>query len=349
MKHPITTVAICLLAACSQGSTPPEVQSYSSSATVPTAAASTAALHKPSVTESLERHVVHLGPFDLPARTTPEKMRDKPARATFHVDQAMWITGFEPSVTDGAGNSLPGELVHLAIMANHGETNPLCETENTGNPIAAVTSTMKSINIPNGFGYAVLPDDALEVTLVLHNPTDQNFNDVHFSFTLVGTPMQTSQPVQDVAPLLLDSDPCHHAPLAVEPGGYVHNTHRFTIPAAGSVIGAYGLLQDFGVEVGLQKESEKTPFWQAAAKINEHHQITALPTYDGEPVPLKAGDGIILSVSYQNSSDQWLNDATAAAMIYMARGSQDTSPAASKPYHRKSAEPAVAVQSLLMK
>lgn len=291
-----------------------------------------------------------LGPFDLRAKTSAEAMREKPARISFAVDEAMWITGFAPRLENAAGEALPGTLLHFAMIANRSEENPLCTSEHTGNPLMAATGSLKEVQLPEGYGYAVLPEDSLEATVILHNPTDQDYSEVYFTFTVEGQPVASSQMVKDVLPLLLDTDPCTHAPLAVEPGAYVKKSERFAMPENGSVVAAYGLLQAYGVEISLSKESEAAPFWKAATSIDDTYQVTALESYqNAEGLPVGAGDGVVLTVSYQNFSDEWLNDATAAAIVYLARSTEQRTQTTAKPYPKKSADAATTVQAALLK
>ncbi len=339
------------LTACTQGATAPAFKSLDSvTEPTPTAAeqnASEPAASKP--TAGLQKMTYQMGPFDLPAGTSAENMRENPAHITFAVDEAMWITGFAPRLENSRGEEIPGALLHLALVSNRSENNPLCGAEHTGNPLMAATSALKQIQLPEGYGYAVLPEDTLEAQVVLQNPTEEDFSDVYFTFTLQGQPMGTSQVMKDVLPLLLDTDPCKHLPLAVEPGAYLKKTERFTMPEAGSLIAAYGLLQAYGVEIALTKESDAAPFWEADATIDRSYQVTELATYeDAEGISVSSGDGMVLSVAYQNFSDVWFNDATAAAMVYVARSTEQRSQSTAKPYPKKSAQPATSVQADLL-
>lgn len=316
-------------------------------ATTSTTSEEREAPRKPAV--ATQKLAYQLGPFDLTANTPAEAMREKPARIRFAVDEAMWITGFVPHIENGAGEELPGALLHLAMVANRTEENPLCTAEHTGNPLMAATGSLKEIQLPEGYGYAVVPEDVLEATVTLQNPTDQDYREVYFTFTIEGQPMASTQMVKDVMPLLLDTDPCKHAPLAVEPGAYVKKTERFTVPEGGTVVAAYGLLQAYGVEIALAKESEPAPFWKAATSIDDTYQITGLASYhNAEGVPINAGDRMVLSVAYQNFSDQWFNDATAAAIVYVARSHEQRTQSTAKPYSKKAADAATAVQAALL-
>lgn len=291
-----------------------------------------------------------MGPYDLSSGASPEAMRDRPGTIRFRVDEPVWVTRFVPRIEDANGNTLPGSLLHLAVVSNLKEGNPLCSTKHTGNPFAAATSALKEIELPEGNGYPILPEDPLEASIVLRNPTDLDYHDVYFTFTLMGEPLKSGKAMADVAPLLLDADPCDHTPIAVEPKAFIKKSQRFAVPESGHLIKAYGLLQDYGVAIELRAESETKPFWKAAPTINANHEIVELPAYD-DPVGvvLRRGDALVLDVSYENAQEEWYNDATAAAIVYIARtGEASTQPTtASKPLS-KHADPAVTVQAFLL-
>lgn len=342
----IGLLTVCFFCACTNAGSAPEVQSTpkqeAPSAEEPRSFAASFGSSKQSLS-------YRIGPFDLAAGTSPEKMREHPGEITFHVDESLWITGFTPRVEDAEGNPLPGDLIYLASVKNQSEENPLCSAESKGNTFLAATSTMKDITMPEGYGYAVLPEDKLHASVILRNATDVDYQNVYFSFTIVGEPMKTSKATQDVLPLLLDTNTCQHQPLAVEPGGYVTRKEQFVLPESGKLVAAFGLMQDRAVKVSLSTSSDDSaPIWQAEAAINASHQITHLPPFkDAAGIPLRSGDNLFLTVAYQNFSESWYNDATVSAIVYMARTGEPAAPSAAKPYSTK-ASPSTDVQAMLI-
>lgn len=286
---------------------------------------------------------VHLNPAQ-DAAPTPEA----DAHYAFQLPEAVWITGVETRVEDAAGNALPPELLHAAWLENHSEPNPFCTTGRAGNPFAAATAATKAITFPKGYGYAILPDDQLEANIRLRNPTKDEYAEVYFTFTLEGLSMNSGTPIHDVKPLVLEHDPCTHGSVAVEPGKYVQQDVKSALPTSGKVVSAYGLLQRNGVAVTLSKEADKTPFWQASAKLNANHEVSDLPSFqDSKGIPVKSGENLVLTVAYQNDSSVWFNDATAAALVFVAPTGDDPATAA-KPYQTKSAVTATTVQEMLL-
>jgi hypothetical protein len=281
----------------------------------------------PAVNENLadeawqQRFVFHIGPVDLPKDQGAKEMVDNPLKMSFQTDEAVWVTAFEPKVVDSAGNELPSGLLHQAIIFNKHEENPLCSDGGSGNPIFVATSMLTEINLPQGFGYPVLPTDPLEAEIVLKNATDQSYAGVYFELTLVTRPMNEFTNLADVKPMLIEMDTCAHAPLTVEPGEFEEQKATYRVPSSSKLVVAFGALQDYGSSVELTAGTEMEPFWTANAELDENHKILQLsnsPYVDSGGVTFSAGDPIMFGVTYDNTSDKWLKTATAGAMVYVA-------------------------------
>ena len=81
-----------------------------------------------------------------------------------------------------------------------------------------------------------------------------------------------------------------------------------------------GAVQDYGAAIDLTAGKSQTPFWHSEALLDASHRLTALtdnPFTDPDGVSIKQGDGSKLGVTYNNTSNEWLNSATAGAMVYV--------------------------------
>lgn len=261
-----------------------------------------------------------LGPFNLPAKTAASDMLARPASMQFNVKEAVWIKSFEPTIEDSEGNPLPNHLVHQILLINHGEENTFCTTKQTGNPFAAASSSMEKIELPEDHGYSVVPSDPLEAKVVLKNPTAEDFFGVFVKFTLTGETSADTSLINDIKPMMVDLDPCEHKPISIAPGQFVEKTGDVFVPEAGSIVKAYGLLQDYGVSITMTASGGDEPFWEGLAEINEDYQIIGLPPFeDPAGIAVNRGDKLSLVVAYNNGSDNWYDDATGAAITYLAR------------------------------
>lgn len=272
--------------------------------------------------QSIQKLIYHVGPVDLLANSSEMQ---EPKKMNFQVDEPVWVIGFEPKVIDSKGNKLPGALLQKALILNKSEENPICSSGSRGNPFAVATSTLTKIELPEGYGYPLLPQETLEAEVVFKNSTDEDFTDVIFSFELTAIPMEKGKATKDVQAMLLDHDPCEHKPLAIEPGAYVEKNKTFTVGENGALMIAHGLLSDYGVSVSLShsqgSDISVVPFWRAEATLDEDHQIVDLtnnPFFDPQGKELKTGDKLTLGTSFDNFSEEWQMQATGGAMIYLA-------------------------------
>ena len=328
------------LSACSNQGGVPNV----SSSPVEEPAPISAITSPPSTT--LQKLTYKIGPFSLKAGQKAQTMWESPGSINFQTDEPLWIVSFETAVEDADGGELPNKFLHLAMLTNRSEANPLCTEKETANPFFAATAATGNIKLPENSGYAVLKDDELDAEVVLKNPTAQEFDDVYFKFTLTAVPMMAAKNFQDVMPLFLEIDPCNHAPIIVAPKEFVKKSSTFTVPEDGLLTAAYGLLQDYGVEVSLSAKDQPTPVFEAKAELSSDHKIISLPSFeDPAGIPLFAGDEISLNVAYDNRSEQWHDGATGAIMAYVTRPERDAKPATKK----ETAITANNVQKMLLK
>lgn len=280
----------------------------------------------PSVDEKLageawqQRLVYHIGPVDLPAHTEAAAMIDKPLALRFQTDEAIWVTGMVPRVVDTNGGELPAELLHSAIISNMHEDNAFCSSGSGGNPFFIASSMLTEVSFPQGFAYPVLATDPLEAQVVLANPTDTSFAGVSLELTLVARPMNEFADLQDIKPMLIETDPCTHAPLTVEPGEVAQRSASYPVAVPGDIVVVQGVLQSYGATIALTAGEEGEPFWSSEAMLDEDHNLIELtdnPLVDAG-VAVSSGDVLKMDVTYDNASEIWLKGATAAAMVYLA-------------------------------
>lgn len=244
---------------------------------------------------------------------------------SFQVLEPVWVTGFASKVIDSKGNLLPGRLIQKALLFNRGEENPLCAQAQNGNPFAMATSTLTPVVLPEGFGYPLMPQDQLLAKVAFNKAGLEEYSDVIFSFELTAIPMGKAKTIKDLQPFLLDQDPCDYKPASIEPGAFVEKNKTFTLPDAGSLIIANGLLSDYGVSVSLAHQTGNNltavPFWRAEALLDEERHIINLsdnPFLDPSGKKMKKGDKLTLGIAFDNFSDAWHNEATGSALVYIA-------------------------------
>lgn len=307
------------LAGCSKGSS---LEFLTPEETSTTQGGSDSAVNEQLARDAGVLHLIyHVGPVDLAANSKLETMINHPLTMKFQVDQPLWVIGFEPKVVAATGETLPSTLLHQAIISNMHEENPVCAEGTGGNPFVVATSALTKVNLPEGFGYAVLPEDPLEAKVVLYNPTEENYVDVSFELDVIAKPMNEFTGMKDVKPLFLDIEPCTHKSISVEPEKFVKRQATFTIPNSGNIVVAHGIVQDFAAFVELTKGNDVMPFWKADAVLDANHHVSELtnnPLEDPAGIKIKKGGAVTIGVAYDNTQTNWLEGASAAVMVYYA-------------------------------
>lgn len=317
IKSILSTALLFILSACSQSGAMPDIHEPE---TKPAPNAAAPAVGDQLAKEAGESRIIyHIGPVDLPAGTDIKVALEKPMSMRFQTDKAIWVTGFLPKVVDANGGELPSKLLHHAIIYNLHDENPLCS--GAPNPFVVATSMLTEVNLPQGYGYPILPTDPLEANVVLSNPTDKNYSDVFFEITLVARAMNEFTSRKDVKPMLLELDPCGHAPIDAPPNAFTEKKATYQVPETSSLVLAQSVIQDYGAAVQLISSKDIMPFWRSEAILDDAHHITGMtanPFEDSGGIDFKSGQQITFSASYNNSSTIWLDGASAAAMIYLA-------------------------------
>ena len=320
MKKTSTLIyLLSLCAACSGNSGGP---SFLPSSVAPAPAGNIA----PAVNGALaaqagsEKLIFHVGPVDIPAHTEVEQFLEHPLKLDFQLSRPAWVVGFAPKVVDSTGQELPATLLHHAELINHHESDPLCPSRD-GNAFAIASSILTKVELPQGYGYPLLPSDPIEAKVVFQNPSDRAYINVFFEIALNTKPMNEFVALKDVQAVLLNFEPCSDKPLEIQPGEFSEKTVTHTLEKGGSLVLAHGVLQDYGVALQLKKDDALVPFWRTEARLDEAHRIIDLndnPFTDPAGVPLADGGKITLGATYNNASSNWLYSAEGAAMLYIS-------------------------------
>jgi len=267
----------------------------------------------------LKKIVYHIGPVNLPRWLESGEMLERPLVMTFQSDEPVWMVGFSPRVVDLKGSALPSDLLHMAILSNLHEENPLCSDAGGGLPFAMATSMLTDINLPQGYGYPILSTDPMEARVSLKNESSTEYQDVFFELTLLVKPMNEQSNLKDVKPMLLELDPCGHSAASIAPNDFAELSASFEASEDVAVVAAHGALSNFGSSIEVGVADDGVPFWRADAKLDSENKLLDLegnPFVEPQGISVSEGSSMVLSVTYNNTSDKWLRGAPAAAMIY---------------------------------
>lgn len=319
MKHHfllIQLILLALLAGCSKsGAGDPNFLKSES--------AEEGATNEPAMqmVSGVEKLIYHLGPVDLPPKAQGSDGVQDPIVLSFQVDEAKWLVGFEPRVVDSKGNDLPSELLHQAVVINKNEENALCPGS-SGNPFLMSNALLTQANFPSGYAYPLLSTDPLEAEVMLKNESGESYSGVYLELTFLVRPMDAMADFKDLRPVLMEKNPCDHVPPDLPPLGLVEENVSAKLPFAGNLVMSLGLLQDYGAELVLSKNSEPEPIWRMTAQIDEDHKLVELtnnPYEDPAGISVREGDDLTLRYSYNNTKEVWLKYASASAILYISQ------------------------------
>jgi len=269
----------------------------------------------------VERITYHIGPINLTSKEKSYEQAEAFSQMNFKLDHPMWVLGFEPKVVTGTGEELPAQLLKRVSLINKHEDNILCKGKNEGNTFAVANSLLTKVNFPKGYGYPLLPSDPIEVNAHMENNLDQDFYDVYVEITLVTKPLSEFGTVKDLTPLFLNFDPCNDGTLDITPESLDEKTASYELPLKAKLVFAHAVIDDYGVSLELLKNQSNDAVWEADADLDADSHIINIennPFEDPQGTNFKSGDEITLGVTYNNSSDQWLYDSNAAAMLYFS-------------------------------
>ena len=165
------------------------------------------------------------------------------------------------------------------------------------------------------------PRDPIEAKVIFRNPTDQSYLDVYFELVVITKPMNEFVQMKDLKPMLFDIDACNHQPQSIEPNNISRKQATFSLSNAYKLVMAHGAIQNYGIQVDLTANKEVLPFWTAEAVVDDQNFVIDLrndPFEDPSGIPFKRGDSLTMGIVYDNTSNEWLDDATTAAMLYFS-------------------------------
>ncbi len=194
------------------------------------------------------------------------------------LDQDAWLVGFAPAVVDVHGRSLPGLLLHHAMLLNRGpgayrEDKPVLPMSGAGSDIA-------SFELPEGYGIPVRAKDILELRCMFDNP---------FPIDYTGVLFQVAITFQYRRAGVLDPRPSRVVLLGVEeedqrvgywvaPGSHARS-RLVHFPFAGTVIHMVAHLHAYGQSLVLEDVAQRRTIWITRPTHEVDGQLHSIPQW----------------------------------------------------------------------
>src|SRR5579864_3837309 len=263
--------------------------------------------------ESAHTLTVRLGPVNVPAhaghmsmvKTTPEY---------FEIPFDGWITAYHPSLTDAAGNKIPGQLLHHVAFYNTARPDFVCA--NKDEHIFGAGGELRDWPATPGFGYRVQRGDPVRITSMFHNPTDTAYPEAYLQVKIEYQAAGAGQ-LHSVYPAWLDVKECGRSDYDLQPGRNV-NTGMNRVDFNGVLIGVGGHMHDYGRELVLSNETTHQQVAKLDATVDAQGHLVSMPIVlfaDRGGYHLNKGDELKTTAVYDNTSGHPLPDGAMGIVV----------------------------------
>jgi hypothetical protein len=121
--------------------------------------------------ESAHMLTIRVGPWNLPARAGMDVLQAPDL--TMAVPFDGWFVAYHPRLTDAAGNTLPGRLLHHVAVYNTARSDFLCLRH--PEHIFGAGGEMGDWPVTPGVGYRIEKGDRILISTMMHNDTATSY------------------------------------------------------------------------------------------------------------------------------------------------------------------------------
>ena len=238
---------------------------------MPLSATATVAVHDDPAAQVL---TVKLGPLSLPAHIG-HMQAAQPRPQFFQIPFDGWIVAYHPRLLDGAGNPIPGRLLHHVAFYNTDRPDFICPSKQEH--IFGAGGEMNDWPATPGFGYRVQRGDRIRITSMFHNPTSTSYPaaylQVRIEYRKLGS---AGAPLQSVYPTWLDVKGCGDSSYDLKPGRNV-TVGEVSMRYSGILLGVGGHMHDYGHELLLKNLTRKQTVASLPANLDSGGHILSMP------------------------------------------------------------------------
>lgn len=250
---------------------------------------------------------VRLGPLNLPANSDHSAVAQAPDQY-LDIPFDGWFIAYHPRLTDAAGNTIPGRLLHHVAFWNVSRSDFLCP--NKEEHIFGAGGEMNDWPALPGFGYPVTKGNRIRVNTMFHNPTDTSYPEAYIEVVMEYRRADGGVQLKSVYPTWFDVQECGNSGYDLVPGSNV-TTGSFTLKHTGTLLGLGGHLHDYGVKLDVTNATRNEPVATLASKVDEAGRILAMPivTFLAQGgYRLNRGETVRVTATYDNRTGKPLPD-----------------------------------------
>lgn len=251
---------------------------------------------------------VRVGPLRLPAGSRHDEVAQAPDRF-LDVPVDGWLTSYRPRLVDGAGEAVPGRLLHHVAFWNTERPDFLCPSKEEH--LFGAGGEMNVWPALPGVGYRVREGDSVRVSTMFHNSTETPYPEVYLEVEVgYRSAAEVSQRLTNVYPVWLDVQGCGDSGYDLAPGENVDRA-EFTMEYGGKLLGLGGHLHDYGRSLLVEDLTRGREVARLEARLDDEGRIVSMPV-----VPflatggyeLEAGDRLRVTARYDNPTGHVLED-----------------------------------------
>jgi hypothetical protein len=234
--------------------------------------------------------IVVIGPVDVPAGSRPvaqlgpEAVRDPhavhggailPPVSTVRIPLSAYLTGFSYELRDGAGQVVPRDLVHHLNLINPDFQELFLPISQRMLAVGRETGAQSMPSLL--MGYPVPEGTSMVVTAMLHNPTEQSYDDVELLVRLRYVPAGRPWPLFNVYPFQMDvAFPVGDKSFNLPPG---RSTWSFEARPSmeGRIMVIGGHLHDHAVSLRFEDVTDGRVIWEAAPILDSAGRLVGVP------------------------------------------------------------------------
>jgi hypothetical protein len=251
---------------------------------------------------------LRVGPMNLPAHTGHMKMPQPPDQV-WQISFDGWLLAYHPRLVDGAGNAVPGTVLHHTAFWNENRSDFLCP--NKEEHIFGAGSEMTDWTEVPGYGYRVQKADRIRIETMVYNPTATSYQKVYMEVVIpFQDATENTPPRKNVYPAWMDVKSCGNSSYDV-PAGKSEKSGTVTVKYDGVLLGVGGHLHDYGRQIVLQNVSRKETVATLDARVNKKGQLESVPVklfVQEGGFKFSAGDVLKTAATYDNPTGKLLHD-----------------------------------------
>ncbi len=255
------------------------------------------------------------GPMQLPAHTSHQKM-PQPADLMWTIGINGWLLSYHPRLVDGAGNAVPGQVLHHTAFWNVNRADFLCP--NKEEHIFGAGSEMNEWMPVPGYGYRVGKGEQMRIETMMYNPTDTSYKDVWLEVQIPYQEADAPGPaLKSVYPAWMDVMECRDSGYDLAAG---HSVTKGTVPVkySGVLLGVGGHMHDYGKQLVLENTTRKEAMATLEAKDDAqgHNAGTGVVLFvDRGGYRLGKSDVLGISATYDNPTGKTLPDGAMGIVV----------------------------------